>query len=141
LDLRGLAFTFVVVTFSFTPSAGGDRPCGEMSYQSRNQVDYGPIRVRRLAGKATDRDGVAVPGVCVGLFTEADHRLVTATETRPDGYFNLRDVPKGDYRLVAEYEAFGAANARVRIGRRGTEHTALWMIPPGIGRTSYFERK
>jgi len=48
-----------------------------MTYENRNQVDYGLIRLQRLAGKATGRDGIAVPGVCVGLFTEGDHKLVT----------------------------------------------------------------
>jgi hypothetical protein len=95
------------MTFSLAPSAGGAQPCSEMTYKNRNQVDGCPILQRRLAGKAIDRDGIAVPGVCVGLFTEGDHRFVTATETGAAGNLTLGDVPKGNYRLVAEYDAFG----------------------------------
>ena|ERR1035438_428879 len=129
-----------LMTLSFALSALGGQPCNEMVYEDRNQVDYGPIGLRQLHGKAVDRDGVAVPGVCVGLFSEADHRLITATETRAKGDFRLRDVPKGNYRLVAKYEAFGTANARVFVGR-GAAGVILKMRTAGTDTTSYIEPK
>ncbi|MGA7412463.1 MAG: carboxypeptidase-like regulatory domain-containing protein [Bryobacteraceae bacterium] len=94
----------------------------------------------KLSGKAIDGEGVPVPGVCVGLFTEGDHRLIIANATGPDGDFKLGEVPKGRYRLVAKCEAFGAANARVRIGR-GATSVILKMRPAGIDTTSFIELK
>jgi hypothetical protein len=76
----------------------------------------------------------------VGLFTEGGHRdwslrrKPDLTETSPLGTF------QGQYRLVAEYEAFGPANARVPIGRRGATHVAVKMLPLGIDTTGYIDR-
>jgi hypothetical protein len=111
-----------------------------MTYENRNQVDYGPVALKRLRGKAIDPSGVPVPGVCVGLFRESDHILIAASATHADGGFALRNPPPGDYRLVATYSAFGAANARVRLGR-GAQGVVLRMRPSGIDTTSYIESK
>ena len=107
-----------------------------MSYDNRNQIDYGPLKLRSLQGKAVDPDGVPVPGVCVGLFTESDHRLIVATATLANGEFQMKDAPTGYYRLVAECPPFGAANARVRLGR-GAASVVLKMRPVGVDTTSY----
>ena len=114
--------------------------CEKMSYENRNQVDYGPLRIRELRGKAIDPDGVSVPGVCVGLFTEFDHKLIAATATERNGEFRLENAPAGDYRLVAKYPVFGTANARVRLGR-GATRVVLRMRMTSIDTTSYVESK
>ena len=119
-------------------SALGVEPCATMSYENHNQIDYGPLVVGRLRGKAVDQSGVAVPGVCVGLFKESDHRLIWATATRVSGEFALKTPPPGDYRLIAKYPAFGTANARVRVGT-GAKSVILRMRPRGIDTTSYIE--
>ena len=98
------------------------------------------LALRRLRGEAIDPSGVPVPGVCVGLFTESAHTLVTATVTLTTGEFALKNAPTGDYRLVAMYPAFGTANARVRLGR-GSARVILRMRPIGIDTTSYIELK
>lgn len=49
---------------------------------------------------------MAIPKACVGVFTEIDHKLIAATETDNKGHFELKDIPTGDYRLVAKYEGF-----------------------------------
>jgi hypothetical protein len=126
-----------IVAFGRSKSRGG---CDTMSYENRNQVDYGRLRIRRLVGKAVDPNGVAVPGVCVGLFTDPGQMLIMTTVTGPHGTFELRSAPVGDYRLVAKYPAFGTGNARVRIGR-GAESVFLRMRPAGIDTTSYVEAK
>jgi len=114
--------------------------CATMAYENRNQVDYGPLALSRLAGQAVDPSGVPVPGVYIGLFTESEHRLVMATATRANGKFTLKTPPKGDYRLVAHYPAFGAANARVRVGP-GAMSVIFRMRPSGVDTTSYVESK
>jgi len=121
-------------------SLAGAEPCGNMAYEDRNQVDYGPLPLSQLRGKAVDLSGVAVPGVCVGLFTESDHSLIASTATSANGEFTLKNAPRGEYRLVARYPAFGTANARVRIGR-GAKGLMLRMRPTGIDTTSYIESK
>lgn len=129
----------VIVLTVAVPMFGVDL-CANMSYQNRNQVDYGPLAIKHVRGKAIDPDGVPVADVCVGLFKESDHTLVAATATSKDGEFVLADPVPGNYRLVATYEAFGAANARVRIGR-GRSGVLLRMRPRAIDTTSYVELK
>jgi hypothetical protein len=111
-----------------------------MAYENRNQVDYGPLTLRRLGGKAVDQSGGPVPGVCVGLFKESDQTLVLETATLADGGFTLKNPPRGYYRLVARFPAFGTANARVRVGR-GAGSVIVRMRPIGIDTTSYIESK
>jgi hypothetical protein len=106
-----------------------------MAYENRNQVDYGPLSLSELRGKAVDLSGDPIPGVCVGLFKESDHSLIASTTTSANGEFTLTKAPRGQYRLVARYPAFGTANARVRIGR-GAKGVMLRMRPSGIDTTS-----
>jgi hypothetical protein len=131
---------FLLVALLSALSLPGAERCRNMAYQDRNQVDYGPLLVRQVRGKAIDPSGVPVPGVCVGLFKESDHSLVTSTATSANGEFTLKNAPRGEYRLVAQYPAFGTANARVRIGR-GAKGVVLRMRPSGIDTTSYIESK
>lgn len=77
-------------------------PCGSMTYENRNQPDYGPVKVATVRGTAKDAQGVMVPGVCVGIFTPTDHRLVIAKQTDAEGRFEFRGVSKGEYHLVAK---------------------------------------
>jgi hypothetical protein len=47
----------------------------KMAYQNRNQIDYGPLVVRSVRGRVTDREGVPIPMVDVGVFTEREQTL------------------------------------------------------------------
>ena len=69
-----------------------------MAYEDRNQVDYGPLPVSQLKGKAVDLSGGPVPGVCVGLFKESDHSLIASTTTSANGEFTLKNAPRGESR-------------------------------------------
>ena len=131
---------YALLVFAQAFSAVAAEPCADMAYENRNQIDYGPLALGRLRGKAVDQTGVPVPGVCVGLFRESDHSLTVATETSTNGQFELRNPPRGDYRLVATYPAFGTANARVRFGR-GASIVVVRMRASGIDTTSYIEPK
>jgi hypothetical protein len=116
--------------------------CKDLSYASRNQTDYGPLRVAAVRGIAKDAQGVAIPRACVGVFTEADHKLVASTQTDDSGNFELKDIPAGDYRLVAKYEGFSPANAKLRVERsRGKKTLAVQMRPAGLDTSSFVEVK
>jgi hypothetical protein len=119
------------------------RPCEDLSYENRNQVDYGPVVLKQVRGLAKDLDGVPVPNVCVGVFNELDHKLVAATQTDTKGWFELKAIPDGDYRIVAKCEAFCPANARVRIKARSRTRKALSIHfrPFGIDTCSYIDQK
>ena len=54
-----------------------DAVCKDLAYENRNQTDYGP-RGTAIRGTAKDSQGVAIPKVCVGVFTETEHKLVAA---------------------------------------------------------------
>ena len=129
----------LMVSTLVLPLCGGNL-CASMAYENRNQVDYSPLALMQLRGKAIDPSGVPIPGVCVGLFRESDHSLVAVSATDADGMFVLKSPPPGDYRVVATYSAFGTANARVRLGR-GARSVVLRMRPSGIDTGSYIESK
>jgi hypothetical protein len=115
-------------------------PCGGMTYENRNQTDYGPVKVATVRGTAKDAQGVMVPGVCVGIFTPTDHRLVIATQTDAEGRFEFRGVSKGEYRLVAKCEGFCSGNAKIRVdpGSRSKKRLDLLVRPAGLDTCSYF---
>src|SRR6267143_3809167 len=74
-------------------------PCGEMKYEDRNMIDYGPLRISAVRGSAKDFQGFATRNACVGVFSEADHKLVATTKATSEGLFEIPNIPNGHYRL------------------------------------------
>ena len=104
-------------------------------------IDYGPLHVAAVRGVAKDAQGIVIPKACVGVFTEAGHKLVATTQTDNDGRFELNDIPDGAYRLIAKYEGFSTANAKLRIELRWQSKKSLTvqMRPTGIDTHSFVE--
>src|SRR5690242_12977026 len=92
----------------------GDSSC-VAEYENHNQTDYGPLVVQDVKGTITDPQQSAVPKVCVGIFTEKDHKLVATTESDADGKFSLQSVPPGRYRLVVKADPLCAANVPLQV--------------------------
>jgi hypothetical protein len=117
--------------------------CKNLSYENRNQTDYGPLHVAAVRGVAKDTQGVVIPKACVGVFTEASHKLVATTQTDNDGRFELNGIPDGAYRLIAKYEGFSTANAKLRIELRSQSKKSLTvqMRPSGLDTHSFIELK
>ena len=117
--------------------------CKNLSYENRNQTDYGPLHVAAVRGVAKDAQGVVIPKACVGVFTEAGHKLVAATQTDDGGQFELNDIPDGAYRLIAKYEGLSTANAKLRIDQRSQSKKSLTvqMRPTGLDMHSFIELK
>ena len=128
----------VVFAFGITSVLLGEssNSCAGMPYGDDNQVDYS-LRLRTLKGTAVDAHGVAMPGVCVGLFK--DHELIAVVQTDSSGRFEMLKVHGGLYRLVARTQGFGSANARISVGLRGSKLVVIRMRPKGIDTTSFFE--
>jgi hypothetical protein len=116
-----------------------DESCSAMAYRDQNQIDT-KIGIRDVQGVAIDAANVPVPGVCVGVFTEPDHRLILTVMSDDRGKFRLPGIGRGTYRLVAEYQAFGAANSLVVVGKRGERSVVIRMLPRRIDSTSYIEK-
>lgn len=120
----------------------GETLCEELTYHDRNQIDYGPVRVAEVRGVTLDPQGVAIPDVCIGVFAEGDHKLVAVAKTESRGRFALKHIMTGDYRLIASYEAFSPANAKIRIGRsRRRKDLIVRMRFPGLDTGSFVELK
>jgi Carboxypeptidase regulatory-like domain len=115
--------------------------CKSLSYEDRNQTDYGPLQVAKVRGVARDAEGVTIPRACVGLFSELGHKLVATTQTNDRGEFELAGIPDGSYRLVAKYEGFSSANARIRIEKHSQSKKSLTvqMRLLGIDARSFVE--
>ena len=142
--MRSLLVLMIMVVMgwpSIAEEAGS--PCAGMAYENRNQTDYGPLKVASVSGTAKDAQGVIVPGVCVGIFTPNDHKLVMATQTDSEGRFEFRGVSRGEYRLIAKCEGFCSGNAKIRVdpGSRSKKRLGLLVRPAGLDTCSYFELK
>jgi hypothetical protein len=111
-----------------------------MSYESHNQIDPKPIRLKTIRGVAIDEEGVAVWNLCLGLFAEKDRKLIVSIRAGEDGRFALKDISPGDYRLVAKSPGFCTANVPLRVGSRSSgskTELVLHMNATGIDKCSY----
>ena len=117
--------------------------CKNLSYEDRNQTDYGPLQVTTVRGVAKDAQGVVIPKACVGVFTETGHKLVATAQTGAGGQFELNHIPNGAYRLIAKYEGFSTANAKLQIEQRsqGKKSLTVQMRPAGLDTSSFIELK
>jgi len=120
--VRHLFQPWLTVVFAFglasVLNGGNIDSCAGMPYGDDNQVDYS-LRLRTVKGTAVDAHGVAMPGVCVGLFKGPDHELIAVVQTDSSGRFEMLKVHGGLYLLVARTQGFGTANARIAVGSRG----------------------
>jgi hypothetical protein len=128
-----------------TASQESGAACKNQSYENRNQTDYGPLQVASVRGVVKDPQGVSIPKACVVVFTEAAHKLVATTQTDDRGKFGFNDIPDGAYRLVARYEGFSPANAKLRIERRlqgqNKRPMTVQMRAAGLDTSSFVELK
>ena len=135
-----LVFAAVLLaTPSFAQKADSS-PC-VAEYENHNQIDYGPLVVQDVKGTITDPQQVAVPKVCVGIFTEKGHKLIATTESDADGKFSLQSVPPGRYRLVVKADPLCAANVPLQVVKHQKKKHALLvhMKPRGLDSCSYGE--
>lgn len=125
---------------SFAQQKGDSSPC-MAEYENHNQIDYGPLIIQKVKGTITDPQQGAVPKVCVGIFTEKDHKLVATTESDADGKFSLQSVPPGRYRLVVKADPLCAANVPLQVVKHQKKKHALLvhMKPRGLDSCSYGE--
>jgi protocatechuate 3,4-dioxygenase beta subunit len=120
-----------------------DTPCSSMpQYQNRNQVDEGHLVVNDIKGQATDANSAGVPGLCVALFTEREHRLITSTVTDEDGNYELSKIRPGQYRLVIQGQYFCPANTKLVVAQKrlpGTYRQRLYahLRASGVDTCSY----
>ena len=137
LILLAVAGALLVVPL-FAQQKVGSSPC-MVEYENHNQINYGPLVVQDVKGAITDPGQGAVSKVCVGIFTETDHRLVAATESDADGKFSLQSVPAGRYRLVVKADPLCAANVPLRVvkSQRKKQVLHVHMKPRGLDSCSY----
>jgi hypothetical protein len=101
------------------------------------------LKLSSLRGVVRDMNGVEIPGACVGVFTELEHRPVGAICAEADGKFNLQGIKDGSYRLVVKVDGFCAANSLIVL-RSGTHQVGSLlakMRPQGIDTCSWIELK
>lgn len=108
-------------------------------YENHNQTDYGPLVLQDVKGSIKDPQQRTMPKVCVGIFTEKDHKLIAATESDADGKFSLQKIPPGRYRLVVKADPLCAANVPVQVVKHQKKKQVLrvHMKARGLDSCSY----
>jgi hypothetical protein len=137
-----LTLLFIATTPSLWALPNG-LPCGQMKYEHHNMIDYGPLRISIVQGIAKDIQGFVIPDACVGVFSEADFKIVASGQTDSEGHFKIQNVPDGKYRLVITSDGFCAANAPVvlKSRSRAKKKLVVTMKPSGIDVCSFVELK
>jgi hypothetical protein len=129
-------------------------PCKQaIAYENHNQSDPGPLSVDSLTGRVIAEAGDdaqeigPVPGACLGLFTEEEHRLIATATADQEGRFQFGKVSNGEYRLVVLVGRLCTANVPLKVsGERrgkvaGKRQLVIHMMPRGIDRCSYGDFK
>jgi protocatechuate 3,4-dioxygenase beta subunit len=109
------------------------------TYENHNQIDYGPLKLGKIAGKVHDEQGVVIPNAQLGIFTDSEHRLVAMAASDADGRFQFEKVPPGRYRLVVKSDGFCPANVPLVVvpSGRSTHSLDLHMKVGGIDVCSF----
>lgn len=144
MSTRKLTLLIVAAVLLAAPSFAqqkADSSSCVAEYENHNQTDYGPLIVQEVKGTITDPQQGAVAKVCVGIFTEKDHKLVATTESDTDGKFSLQSVPPGRYRLVVKADPLCAANVPLHVVKHQKKKHVLLvhMKPRGLDSCSYGE--
>lgn len=123
-------------------------------YENHNQSDPDPLSVRSLRGRVIAEVGDKpqqigpLPGACLGLFSEDEHRLIATETADHEGRFQFGKVSNGKYRLVVMIRGFCTANVPLQVTDGGRSKIArrqplvIHMTPPlVIDRCSYGDYK
>jgi len=122
-----------------------------IDYGNRNQVDAKRSTVGRLSGRAISEVGdpakeIGPVPVCLGVFTEKDHRLVASAVADEEGRFHFASIPLGRFRLVVRdpLNLYCLANMPLHVVKwpRGkAKPLVIHMRPSGIDDCSYGDFK
>ncbi len=129
-------------------------PCKlPIEYANRNQVDYGPLSVRIVSGRVLAEVGGPaheigpVPGACVSLFTEGEHRFIASVIPDEKGHFAFKSIRSGRYRLVVHAKPLCVASVPLRVvswprgGLLSGKRLVIHMRAAAIDRCSYGDYK
>jgi hypothetical protein len=119
---------------------------GSIQYVDKNQIDY-ELELSQIRGHVIDWSSVPLPRACAALFTEEkDHKLIATTLTNEQGYFELRALKPGKYRLVVwdGQRALCPANVKIILQPRdkhtlGRRNISVHMEASGIDHCSWCE--
>jgi hypothetical protein len=75
----------------------------------------------QIEGRVVTTDGVPVLGAEVGL----DPRVIKTVSTDSEGYFRLRRVPEGSYRVIAAAPGFAVGEASIELRRESPSPEVL----------------
>ena len=140
-----LATSIFLATVGVFSLCAQEKPesCKTMEYEHRNMIDYGPLRISRIHGITKDAHGMALGSGCVGVFSKDGKRLISATNIRSDGTFDIPKIAKGDYILVVKIDLLCPANAKVKLGSgiRSKSNLIAVIKPSGLDECSWIEAK
>lgn len=128
---------FASASFASQQQQSNGPPCTE--YENHNQGYYGPYVMEKIKGVITDPGQGRMANICVALFTEKDHKLVTTTQSDQNGSFSLEGIAPGRYQVVVKAYPLCAANVAMKVVRRAKKRKVLQvhMKPRGMDECSY----
>ncbi len=95
---------FFLVIFGNYLLAQNTEKCSSLKYEEINQIIPNSLSVKKLVGNVIAEDGkIPLVDVCIGLFVEANKKLILVTQSNREGKFKMKKIPNGKYRLVVKH--------------------------------------
>ena len=143
-NIRSLQGLFLLTLLVALPALGQKHQknsCSQSTYENRNFIDYGPLKVQDVRGVAWEPGGAHIVGACIAIFSEENHTLIAAVETSKAGTFLLSGIPPGRYRLVVKASPLCPANAQLIVVKHQWRKRILHvhMKVGGIDECSFIE--
>jgi hypothetical protein len=141
--LRLSQFGLLVLFFASCPLFAQEphSSCQNMRYEHHNQIDPPPRHVGLVSGIVKDFQGFEVRGACVGIFSEAEQKLLISAEADDKGRFVISGLQPGRYRMVVSAEGLCAANGRIIVkGKSKKNKLTVIMRPSGIDVCSWIAK-
>jgi hypothetical protein len=114
--------SILLILFNITIAQKKSDLCKSQKYEDLNQLETERFSLEKIRGKvvAVELNNRPYPEVCLLLFNEKDHQLVTSFVTNKNAEFGVRGIRNGLYRLVVRSpnNAVLPANIALQIDKK-----------------------
>jgi hypothetical protein len=87
----------------------------DVKYENYNFIEPEALTVCDLKGQVTNQKSAHIPQACLGVYTEAERKLIASTTSDENGNYKFDKIRPGQYRLIVFSNGYCTANAKIII--------------------------
>ena len=87
----------------------------DVKYENYNFIEPEALTVCDLKGQVTNQKSDPIPQACLGVYTEAERKLIASTTSDENGNYKFDKIRPGQYRLIVFSHGYCTANAKIII--------------------------